>query len=332
MTLSDFLGKQFLAVIQWNEPEPGILAWRYPMLDQEIQTGAQLTVRESEMAAFVDQGKFADVFGPGLYKLSTQNLPILTDLKNWARDFQSPFKSDVYFFSTHLQIDQKWGTATPITIRDKEFGAVRVRAYGIYSYRIADPHLFFTQISGTRQSYSVYELEDQLRNTIVARMTDVFAASDVSFLDMTANEAALGVKISDQMKPAFAALGLELAQFVVENISLPDELQKALDQRIGMNIVGDIDKYTQYAAAQSMTIAAANPSGGAGLGMGLGVGAAAAQVMASTLHSASPTASAATSASPASAGATAAATKFCTSCGHSIPQAAHFCPDCGKAQ
>src|SRR6185437_8726411 len=318
--------------IQWNEPEPGILAWRYPMLDQEIQTGAQLTVRESEMAAFVDQGKFADVFGPGLYKLSTQNLPILTDLKNWARDFQSPFKSDVYFFSTHLQIDQKWGTATPITIRDKEFGAVRVRAYGIYSYRIADPHLFFTQISGTRQSYSVYELEDQLRNTIVARITDVFAASDVSFLDMTANEAALGVKISDQMKPAFAALGLELAQFVVENISLPDELQKALDQRIGMNIVGDIDKYTQYAAAQSMTIAAANPSGGAGLGMGLGVGAAAAQVMASTLHSVSPTASAATSASPASAGATAAATKFCTSCGHSIPQAAHFCPDCGKAQ
>ncbi|HXE08151.1 MAG TPA: SPFH domain-containing protein [Acidobacteriaceae bacterium] len=322
MTLSDFLGKQFLANIQWNEPEPGILAWRYPMLDQEIQTGAQLTVRESEMAAFVDQGKFADVFGPGLYRLSTQNLPILTDLKNWARDFQSPFKSDVYFFSTHLQIDQKWGTATPITIRDKEFGAVRVRAYGIYSYRIADPHVFFTQLSGTRQSYTVYELEDQLRNTIVARMTDVFAASDVSFLDMTANEAALGAKISDQMKPAFAALGLDLVQFVVENVSLPEELQKALDQRIGMNIVGDIDKYTQYAAAQSMTVAAGNPSGGAGLGMGLGVGAAAAQVMASTLHTASP-------ATPTAAGA---ATKFCTSCGHSIPQAAHFCPDCGKAQ
>ena len=326
MTLSAFLGKQFLAVIQWNEPEPGILAWRYPMLDQEIQTGAKLTVRESEMAAFVDQGKFADVFGPGLYTLSTQNLPILTDLKNWARDFQSPFKSDVYFFSTHLQIDQKWGTATPITIRDKEFGAVRVRAYGIYSYRIADPHLFFTQVSGTRQSYTVSELEDQLRNTIVARMTDVFAVSDVSFLDMTANEAALGAKISDKMQPAFAALGLELAQFVVENISLPDELQKALDQRIGMNIVGDIDKYTQYAAAQSMTIAAANSGGGAGLGMGLGVGAAAAQVMAGTLKAAAP--AAATSAAPA----TATATKFCTACGHSIPQAAHFCPDCGKPQ
>jgi len=331
MTLSQFLGKQFIAVIQWNEPEPGILAWRYPMLDQEIQTGAQLTVRESEMAAFVDQGKFADIFSPGLYKLSTRNLPLLTDLRNWARDFQSPFKSDVYFFSTHLQIDQKWGTSTPITIRDKEFGAVRIRAYGIYSYRIADPRTFFTQISGTRETYTAVELEDQLRNTIIARMTDVFASSEISFLDMTASEAALGEKISAQMKPAFTALGLELAQFVVENISLPDELQRALDQRIGMNIVGDIDRFTQYAAAQSMTIAAANPGGAAGMGMGLGAGAAVAQVMASSLKGVT----AATAATPAPAAAAAPASadsKFCIACGHSIPQRAGFCPDCGKPQ
>jgi len=331
MTFSQFLGKQFIAVIQWNEPEPGILAWRYPMLDQEIQTGAQLTVRESEMAAFVDQGKFADVFGPGLYTLNTRNLPILTDLRNWAKDFQSPFKSDVYFFSTHLQIDQKWGTATPITIRDKEFGAVRVRAFGIYSYRIAVPHLFFTQVSGTRQTFSVFELEDQLRNTIVARMTDVFAASDISFLDMTANEAALGEKISALMQPAFSALGLELAQFVVENVSLPDELQRALDQRIGMSIVGDVDRYTQYAAAQSMTIAAANPDGAAGMGMGLGAGAAVAQVMANSHKgsAAAPVAAAAPAPAPPEA---AVATKFCIACGHSIPRGASFCPDCGKPQ
>ena len=152
MTLAQFLGKQFIRVIEWNEPEEGILAWRYPMQDQEIENGGQLTVRESEMAAFVNEGKIADVFGPGLYTLNTQNLPILTDLMNWSKDFQSPFKSDVYFFSTRLQIDQKWGTATPITIRDKEFGAVRVRAYGIYSYRIADPRAFFTQVSGTRRA------------------------------------------------------------------------------------------------------------------------------------------------------------------------------------
>ncbi len=191
---------------------------------------------------------------------------------NWDQGLQSPFKSDVYFFSTHQQIDQKWGTATPITVRDKEFGAVRLRGYGIYSYRLADPRTFFTQVSGTRQTYTVAELEDQLRNTIIARMTDIFSASDIAFLDMTANEAALGAKIADQVKPAFTALGLELSQFVVENISLPDELQKSLDSRIGMNMVGDIDKYTQFATAQSLSVAAANPGGTAGIGVGIGAG------------------------------------------------------------
>jgi len=328
MSLSQFLGKQFIDVIQWNEPEPGILAFRYPMLDMEIQSGGQLTVRESEMAAFVDEGKIADIFGPGLYTLATHNLPLLTDLKNWDKDFESPFKSDVYFFSTHLQIDQKWGTATPITIRDKEFGAVRIRCYGIYSYRIVDPRTFFAQISGTRQSYFAYELEDQLRNTIVARLTDIFANSDVAYIDMNAKEAALGDKVLEQMKPAFTAFGLELTQFVVENVSLPDELQKSLDQRIGMNMVGDLDKYTQFAAAQAMTTAAANTGGAAGLGMGLGAGAVVAQAMSAATKPAAAPASA-----PATAPATAAAdVKFCISCGHAIPQHASFCPDCGIAQ
>ena len=324
MTFAQFLGKQFIDVIQWNEPAPGILAWRYPMLDQEIQNGGKLTVRESEMAIFVDQGKIADVFGPGLYTLNTQNLPLLTDLKNWDKDFESPFKSDVYFFSTHLEIDQKWGTSTPITLRDKEFGAIRLRAYGIYSYRIADPRLFFTQISGTREVYYVSELEDQLRNTIIARMTDIFAASGLSFLDMTANEAALGAKVLEQIKPTFAGLGLELTQFVVENLSLPEELQKTLDQRIGMNMVGDLDKYSQFAAAQAMNTAAANPSGVAGLGVGIGAGAAIGQAMSASMH---PAAAAAPATAPA-----VGATKFCMSCGHSIPQQANFCPDCGKPQ
>ncbi|MGA2896381.1 MAG: SPFH domain-containing protein [Acidobacteriaceae bacterium] len=333
MRLNPFLEKQLIAVIQWNEPEPGILAYRFPMQDMEIENGGRLTVRESEMALFVNEGKIADVFGPGLYTLNTENLPLLTDLMNWGKGFESPFKSDVYFFSTHLEIDQKWGTATPITIRDSEFGAVSVRSYGIYSYRIVDPRAFFTQISGTRQSYGVADLEDQLRNTIIARMTEVFATSDLAFLDLAANESALAAKISEQVKPAFAALGLDLTQFVVENVSLPDALQKSLDQRIGMKIVGDIDRYTQFAAAQAMTIAAANPSGGAAIGMGLGAGAAIGQVMAASLKTAGAAPTAAPAAAPTAAPAASTQdTKFCIACGHSIPQRASFCPDCGKAQ
>lgn len=322
MDLKQFLGKQFIDVIQWNEPQDGILAFRYRMQDMEIQNGGQLTVRESQMAAFVNEGKIADVFGPGLFTLTTRNLPLLTDLKNWDKEFQSPFKSDVYFFSTRLQIDQKWGTATPITIRDKEFGAVRLRGYGIYSYRIANPRTFFTQISGTRETYYVNDLEGQLRDTIVARMTEIFATSEISFLDMAANQSGLGDKLAEKMKPAFAAFGLELNQFAVENISLPDELQKMLDQRIGMGMVGDLGRYTQFAAAESMPIAAANTGGAAGMGMGLGAGAAVAQVMASAVKTstAAPDAQAPEG------------SKFCIECGKAIPQRAKFCAECGKPQ
>src|SRR5438270_12257873 len=275
-----FLSKQFIDVIQWTEPEDGILSYRYPMEDMEIQNGGKLTVRDSQMAVFVNEGRIADVFGPGLYTRSTNTLPILTDLMNWDKAFKSPFKSDVYFFSSRLQTDQRWGTATPITIRDKEFGAIRMRGYGIYAYRIADPRLFYTKISGTRDIYHVADLEGQLRNTIVARMTDSFAQSSVPFLDMAANQEELGKKIAENLKPSFAELGISLEAFVMENISLPDELQKMLDQRISMNMLGDMNKYTQFQVAQSMPIAAANEgSGSAGLGAGLGVGMGMAQTM-----------------------------------------------------
>jgi membrane protease subunit (stomatin/prohibitin family) len=295
------------------------------------------------MAAFVNEGKIADIFGPGLHTLNTRNLPLLTDLMNWDKAFESPFKSEVYFFSTRLQIDQKWGTATPITIRDKEFGAVRLRCYGIYSYRIADPRAFFNQISGTRDSYLAADLEGQLRDTIVGSMTEIFATSDLSFLDMAANHTVLGEKIVEQMRPTFAALGLGLDQFVVQNVSLPEELQKVFDQRVGMNMVGDLGRYTLYAAAESLDLSAANTSGAAGMGMGLGAGAAVAQVLSNALKpsmtapgaipSQAPTSvpvligASAASASSASEG-----SKFCIECGKPIPQLAKFCPDCGKPQ
>jgi membrane protease subunit (stomatin/prohibitin family) len=283
MGIKDFLKKQFIDVIHWTESSDGILAYRYPIQDFEIQYGAQLTVRESQMAVFVDEGKVADVFSPGRHTLTTQTLPLLTNLQNWDKMFQSPFKSDVYFFSTRLQINQKWGTANPITIRDKEFGAVRMRAFGIYSYKIIDPKAFHTQISGTREQYTVNDLEGQLRNTIVASITDLFAESAIPFLDMAANQDELGNKIKGKMEPEFKRIGLTLDTLQVQNVSLPDELQKILDQRIGMGLVGDMSRFTQFQTAQSIPIAAANEGGGAGVGAGLGAGLAIGQTMASTL-------------------------------------------------
>jgi membrane protease subunit (stomatin/prohibitin family) len=336
MSLRDFLSKQFIDVIEWVEPEDGILAYQYPMQDREIQNGGKLTVRESQAAVFVNEGKVADAFMPGLYTLTTQTLPILTYLQNWDKAFKSPFKSDVYFFSTRLQTNQHWGTQNPITIRDKEFGAVRLRAFGIYSYHLMNPKEFYTKVSGTRDVYRVEDLEGQLRNTIVGRITDTFASSNVPFLDMAANQVALSEKIAAQLKPAFTDLGIALDSFVVENLSLPDELQKVLDQRISMNMVGDMGRYTQYQVAQSIPIAAANEGGGAAaIGAGLGAGVAMGQAMMDALKKPSaPSGEAAASSGASGAGTAAAstATKFCLNCGKPIPKVAKFCPECGQAQ
>ncbi len=347
MALRDFIARQWISVIQYTEPEDGILSYRFPMNNMEIMNGGKLTVRDSQMAVFVNEGRVADVFGPGLYTLTTENLPILTDLMNWDKKFNSPFKSDVYFFSTRIQTDQRWGTATPITIRDKEFGAVRLRGYGIYSWHIADPRVFYSKVSGTREIYRVPDIEGQLRNTIIGRMTSAFAESALPFLDMAANQTELGNRIGEGLKPVFADLGLALDSFVVENLSLPEELQKLLDTRIGMNMLGDMGKYTQYQVANSMPIAAANEGGIAGIGAGLGAGFTMAQTMANALRpgeqpppaapaapAGGPAAPAATAGGPAApAPATPAAeTKFCINCGKSIPKSAKFCPECGSSQ
>jgi membrane protease subunit (stomatin/prohibitin family) len=286
MAITDFLRKQFVDVIHWTEDGDGVLAYRFPMQDFEIQYGAQLTVRESQTALFVDEGKIADVFAPGRYKLTTQTLPLLTNLKNWDKLFQSPFKSDVYFYSTRLQLNQKWGTANPITIRDKEFGAARMRAFGIYSYKIADPKTFYLNISGTREVYTIADLEGQLRNTIVSSITDLFGESGIAFLDMAANQDELGARLKGKVEPMFQQYGLALDRFQVENVSLPEDLQKILDQRIGMGVVGDMGRYTQYQTAQSIPLAAANPGGAAGIGAGIGAGVAIGQNMASGIASA----------------------------------------------
>ncbi len=287
MALMDFVKKQFIDIIEWTEAGDGTLAWRFPMADREIQNGASLTVRESQMAVFVNEGKVADVFGPGMYKLTTQTLPVLTYLKNWDKLFQSPFKSDVYFFSTRQQVDQRWGTTQPVTIRDKDFGAVRLRAFGNYAYRIADPKAFHTEISGTRDRYTVAELDGQLRATMLQHISDAVASSGIAFLDLAANQVEFASQLQQATAPAFEKLGLKLEAVTVQNVSLPEELQKILDQKIGMGMVGnDMGKFMQYQTAQSLPEFAKGAAGGGVVGdaMGLGAGVALGQVMAQQLN------------------------------------------------
>ena len=286
MALMDFIKKQFIDVIHWTEEGDDVLAYRYPMQDFEIQYGAQLTVRNSQMAVFVNEGQVADVFSAGLHKLTTQTLPLLTNLKNWDKLFESPFKSEVYFFSTRLRLDRKWGTPNPITIRDKDFGMVRMRAFGIYSYKLIDPEKFYREISGTRETYLVDDLDGQLRNLVIATMTDLFGESGVPFIDMAANQVEFGKAMREKLVPVFARYGLELDAFAVQNVSLPEELQKILDTKIGMNMIGDMGRYTQYQTANAIPLAAQNEGGLAGIGAGLGAGVGVGQAMAGAMSQA----------------------------------------------
>ncbi|XHS76448.1 SPFH domain-containing protein [Burkholderiaceae bacterium UC74_6] len=289
MSLMDFIKKQFIDILQWTEDSDETLAWRFPMADMEIQYGGSLTVRESQMAVFVNEGKVADVFGPGMYKLTTQTLPVLTYLKNWDKLFESPFKSDVYFFSTRQRIDQRWGTQQPVTIRDKDFGAVRLRAFGNYAYRIADPKLFHTEVSGTRGTYTVQELDGQLRGLMLQHISDAVASSGMPFLDLAANQVEFAKALQEASQPAFAALGLKLESVTLQNVSLPEELQKILDQKIGMGMIGnDMGKFMQYQTGQAIPqMAQGIGQGGGGIAgdaMGMGAGLALGQVMAQQMN------------------------------------------------
>ena len=283
MSFFGFIKKQFIDVIHCVEDDDETLAWRFPMEDMEIQNGAVLTVRDSQMAVFVNEGQIADVFGPGRYVLNTNTLPVLTNLNNWDKLFDSPFKSDVYFFSTRHKLDRKWGTSNPISFRDKEFGMVRMRAFGIYSYYIADPKVFHQKISGTRAAYLAEELEGQLRNQIVATMTSAVASSGVPFIDMAGNQEVLADAVKEKMSEVFSGVGLALESFVVQNVSLPEELQAMLDKKIGVNMMGGLDQYTKFQAADSIKVAAGNEGGVGGLAASAGIGLALGQQIAASL-------------------------------------------------
>jgi membrane protease subunit (stomatin/prohibitin family) len=278
MGLFDFLSKQFVDVIDWVE-EPGDLAERYPMQDREIQNGSSLTVRDGQIAAFYDKGRIADMFKAGRYTLDTANLPILTALMNWDKAFASPFKSDVYFFTVKEQAGLKWGTPQPITVRDKEYGPIRVRAFGSYSFRIEDVPTFKVKLMGTLERLTVADLEPQLRGAIATALATALGRSEVAFVDLAGDQQALSARLRDAVRPAFADWGLEIASFFVESVSLPETIQEHFDKASSMRVVGDLDRYAKFQTAEAIGIAAAQPGGMAGIGAGAAAGAAIAGAM-----------------------------------------------------
>jgi membrane protease subunit (stomatin/prohibitin family) len=326
MGLFDGLRHQLIDVIDWTETSEDVLAVRFGVHDNEIKNGAQLTVRESQAALVVDQGQPADQFGPGLHTLETANLPLLTKLRSWPYGFKSPFKTEVYFFSLREKLDQRWGTPQPITLRDKEFGSVQLRMFGLFSYRIADPATFYRRVSGTRELYRTEDLAGQLVGVVAGAIPSAFAKSGLPFLDQAANGPALAASLREQLAPAFSALGLVLESFVIESISLPEPLQKALNERQSMAIVGDLGRYAQYQAAQAIP-EAARSGGMAGAGVGIAAGIALGNQMSGALAGGQH--------AQASGGATqhdARAEAPCVACGKQIDAGSAFCRHCGKQQ
>jgi len=283
MGLWDIITGQFIDVIEWMSTEEDLMVKRFERQGNEIKYGAMLTVRESQVAVFVNEGQIADVFSPGLYQLETANLPILTTLQSWPHGFKSPFKAEVYFLSTKQFIDLKWGTKNPIMMRDEEFGAVRLRGFGTYAIRIEDPAKFLKEVAGTDDYFTTDEITDQLRNLVVSRFAEITASAGIPVLDLAANYDDLGNFLQDKINPEFADYGLTLTTLLVENISLPSEVEKALDKRTSMGVIGDLKKYTDYQAADALTRAADNPGGG-GEAIAMGMGFAMANKLGATLN------------------------------------------------
>ena len=280
MGLWDALKSEFIQIIEWLDESSNTLVYRFPVHDQEIKMGAQLTVRENQVAIFVNEGEVADVFKPGRYELSTQNMPIMTTLRGWKYGFDSPFKAEVYFFNTRLFTDLKWGTQNPVMMRDADFGMIRMRAFGTYAMRIADAREFFRTIVGTQGLTTTEDILGQLRSTIISHMSDIVAESKIAALDLASSYRELAQLAQKELQPSFTAFGLELARFNIDNISLPEEVEAAIDQRSKLGVLGDkMGQYTQMQAAESIKVAAANPGGIAGAGVGLGAGMAMGQAM-----------------------------------------------------
>ncbi|SDO03846.1 Membrane protease subunit, stomatin/prohibitin family, contains C-terminal Zn-ribbon domain [Actinacidiphila guanduensis] len=302
--LFDAIRGEFIDIIEWTDSSRDTIVWRFPRHDNEIKMGAKLIVRESQTAVFVNEGQIADVYTPGTYTLQTQNMPILSTLKGWKYGFDSPFKAEVYFVTTRQFTDMKWGTANPVIVRDAEFGMVRLRAFGTFAAKVVDAAALLRELAGTDPQFRTEEVQEYLRQLVVSKLSTALATAGVPMLDLAGQQELLGTRLAGAISQELAPVGISLPKFVIENISLPPEVEQAIDTRSRMGIAGNLDQYTQFQAADAIGDAARNP-GGAGEGIGLGVGMAMGQRIAAGL---TPQAPAAPAAAPAPAPAPAVAT------------------------
>lgn len=273
MGLWEKLKGELIDIIEWTQPsQSDVLAYRFPRYANEIKYGAKLITREGQAAAFVNEGQLADVYRPGTYTLETKNMPILSTLKGWKYGFSSPFKAEVYFVSTRRWTDLKWGTSNPIMLRDPEFGPIRIRAFGTYAMQVTDPAAFLRQLVATDPSFETYEITAQLRNTIVSRFVDAVGQAKMPVLDMAGNYEQISSVALDRIRPEMAEMGLSLVSFFIENISLPPAVEKVLDKRTEMSVLGDLNRYTHYQTANAIPEAAKSSGGLAGVGASLATG------------------------------------------------------------
>ena len=276
MGLMDYLKGQFLEIIQWEDDSRDTLSWRFPDEDKEIKRGAQLIVRESQTCQFIYLGQFGDTFGPGKHPLTTDNIPILSTLKGWKYGFESPFKADVYFVNTRLFTGNKWGTSNPVMMRDRDFGIVRARAFGTYDFRVVDVKTFLKEVAGTDHQFRLDEFSETMRSRIVSVFTDALASANVPVLDVAARYSELGEALLPLINPTLVGkYGLEMPSFIVENVSVPPEVEQAIDKRSSMAAIGNLNDYVKFQMAESMTKSeggGAMASTAAQLGAGLAMG------------------------------------------------------------
>lgn len=312
--------------IEWTDSSSNLIIWKYPINKDHVNKGSALTVRESQVAIFVDKGRLADVFLPGYYKLDTNNMPVLTKLMSWKYGFETPFKSDIYFVNTKQFTNQKWGTANPILVRDKDYGAVRIRGFGNYSFKVDDAYVFMQNLSGTNTKFETGQITDYLRSMVVSGISDAIGESKIAVLDMAANLQELSKIVETKVAEDFKAIGLELTNFVFESFSLPEELEKALDKNTSLGMMrGNMDVYTQMETLEAMKEAAKNPGtagGTMGAGMGLGMGMGLGNIFANNMQQMNNQNQTQSQNQPQK--------KFCPNCGAEINGNPKFCPECGQ--